>query len=232
MSARIADASKIQTVVASRQDMIGDIDAVLLARDDAGSHFDLARPFLEAGLPVYIDKPIALSLGDLDRLRKAQVFQDQIFSCSALINADELKLTKEQKEGIGEIKYVDACIPKYWATYAVHIIEPVMAFLDGKKRRLKAQSVTSAEAGLRSLTCIAEDGTVVRFTTLGTDVVGGLTIRVFGTGGHVELSFSDSFRAFKKTLSEFAAVVRGEANTKTIDYNTPIVDLIEAGMAK
>ena len=80
VSARIADASKIQNVVTSRHDMIGDVDAVLLARDDAVSHFDLARPFLEAGLPVYIDKPIALTSSDLERLSQAQVFQDQIFT--------------------------------------------------------------------------------------------------------------------------------------------------------
>lgn len=232
VSARIADASKIQNVVTSRDDMIGDVDAVLLARDDAGSHFDLARPFLEAGLPVYIDKPIALTSGDLERLSQAQVFQDQIFSCSALVNADELKLTEDQMVSIGDIKYVDACIPKYWATYAVHIIEPVLALLDGKKRNLKAQPVTFTNAGLRSLTCIAEDSTVVRFTTLGDDVVGGLTIRVFGSEGHLELSFKDTFSAFRKTLSEFASVVRGGSNTKTVEYNAPIVGLIEAGMTK
>lgn len=232
VSAHIANASKIQNVVASREDMIGDVDAVLLARDDAESHFDLALPFLDAGLPVYIDKPIARTSGDLARLRQAQVFQDQIFSCSALVNADELKLTEEQMVSIGDIKYLDACTPKYWSTYAVHIIEPVLALLDEKKPLLKAQTVTFANAGLRSLTCIAEDSTVVRFTTLGDGVVGGLTIRVFGSEGHVELSFKDTFSAFRKTLSEFAAVVRGETNTKTVDYNAPIVDLIEAGMTK
>ena len=47
----IASAARIGTVVRKFDDMIGEIDGVLLARDDAVQHAKFATPFLEAGLP-------------------------------------------------------------------------------------------------------------------------------------------------------------------------------------
>ncbi len=67
---------KIPTVVERPEDMLGEVDAVLigggrrapepggiwgLVRDD---HLTLARPFLEQGLPVLVDKPCADTLED------------------------------------------------------------------------------------------------------------------------------------------------------------------------
>ena len=55
-------------------------DAILLARDDAKSHKSFAEIFLKNEKPIYIDKPIALSVSDLDDLYKISRYSDQIFS--------------------------------------------------------------------------------------------------------------------------------------------------------
>src|SRR3972149_10802337 len=60
ISSYIAKAALIPNVVDRYTDMIGDVDGILLARHDAETHIDFAAPFLEAGLPVYIEKPLAL----------------------------------------------------------------------------------------------------------------------------------------------------------------------------
>ena len=72
-SRKIARASHIDTVVRTPEDMIGEIDALLLARDDAHNHLQFAAPFLRAGIPVYIDKPIALSEEGFDALNAVQL---------------------------------------------------------------------------------------------------------------------------------------------------------------
>ena len=68
LSERVAKAAKIPQVVSDPENMIGTVDAVLLARDDPENHLELAAPYLNAGLPVYIDKPIAVSMTSLSRL--------------------------------------------------------------------------------------------------------------------------------------------------------------------
>ncbi len=50
-------------VVEKPEDMLGTIDAVMLvnAGGDGNNHLDLIRPFLERGIPAYIDKPMAFT---------------------------------------------------------------------------------------------------------------------------------------------------------------------------
>ena len=61
----VAAAALIPNVVARPQDVIGHVDAVLIATDDGFDHVERARPFVDAGLPVFIDKPLALTISDL-----------------------------------------------------------------------------------------------------------------------------------------------------------------------
>jgi predicted dehydrogenase len=58
-------ACRIPHAVSRREAMLGEVDAVIIARDDAETHLEMARPFLEAGLPVFIDKPLSLNLDAL-----------------------------------------------------------------------------------------------------------------------------------------------------------------------
>ena len=63
----IAACAKIPNVVENIEDMFGNVDGILLARDDFENHYENAKkyPFL-SGIPIFIDKPIATNLIDLD----------------------------------------------------------------------------------------------------------------------------------------------------------------------
>ena len=50
LTARLCAACRIDTACATPQDMIGKVDAVIVARDDWETHAQLAMPFLDAGL--------------------------------------------------------------------------------------------------------------------------------------------------------------------------------------
>ena len=125
----IAEASKIACAVANFEDLLGSVDAVLLARDDAENHLQFARPFLEAGLPIYIDKPLALTLERANELLDLQSYPGQIFSCSALSYAEELVPNPFELASVGVIKSIIGFTPKDWDKYAVHVIEPLLRFL-------------------------------------------------------------------------------------------------------
>ncbi|MEJ1935652.1 Gfo/Idh/MocA family oxidoreductase, partial [Nostoc sp. NIES-2111] len=126
VSEHVAQASRIDRVVDRPEDMIGSVDGVLLARDDAERHPLLAAPFLDAGLPIYIDKPLALSGRDARKIYARQARPGQIFTCSALAFAAELSLTARDKSDIGRLRYAEAVTAKDWGRYAVHVIEPLL----------------------------------------------------------------------------------------------------------
>ena len=49
-------------------DLIGKVDGVLVESLEGGVHLERATPFLEAGLPCYIDKPFACSAADARKI--------------------------------------------------------------------------------------------------------------------------------------------------------------------
>ena len=61
----VAKCALIPHVVAQATDVIGQVDAVVLATDIGREHVARARPFIEAGLPVFIDKPLTDNAPDL-----------------------------------------------------------------------------------------------------------------------------------------------------------------------
>ena len=74
LSKHIAKSSNIGTVAREATDMIGSVDAVLLARDDSENHLIHALPFLQAGIPIYIDKPLSCNLQDAQKLLAVAVW--------------------------------------------------------------------------------------------------------------------------------------------------------------
>ena len=70
ISASIAKSSIIENVSGSLEDMVGSVDAVMLSRDDPENHVAMAKPFIDAGIPIFIDKPLASNSTDLTTLEK------------------------------------------------------------------------------------------------------------------------------------------------------------------
>ena len=69
----------------SIEEMCKDVDAVLLESVDGRPHLAQVKPVLQAGKPVYIDKPMAASLKDvLEIFRLAQEAKVPVFSASSL----------------------------------------------------------------------------------------------------------------------------------------------------
>ena len=72
-------------------DMIGKVDGMLIEAVDGTVHYERARPFLEAGVPCFIDKPFACSLDDAKRMAELAAKKKlPIFSSSSLRYAPEV----------------------------------------------------------------------------------------------------------------------------------------------
>jgi predicted dehydrogenase len=223
-SAHIAAAARIPNIAKRLDDMIGSVDAVLLARDDAENHEAHAAPFLKAGLPIYIDKPLALSAAGAARLYDLQQRPGQIFTCSALRFARELQLTVGEKAKLGALVYLDGCAPKNWDTYAIHVIEPLLAIAGTDVTAMQP----SGRGDVRHLDLGWAHGAQGRITTLGT-AHAPFTLRLFGKNGWRELVFSDTFAAFKGALAAFTDIVRGAAPAQDPAGPLAAIRVLEAG---
>ncbi len=84
-----------------------DIDAAYIADSsspgDGADHLELARPFLERGIPTFVDKPFAASLADaLEMVRMAKANNTTIMTASILSHTDVGKHFKNRFAEIGE----------------------------------------------------------------------------------------------------------------------------------
>ncbi len=128
MSERVAKASLIDNVVENMDDLIGKVDAVILARDDGENHLKMARPFIEEGIPVFIDKPLTDNYADLKEFAKYYKTGKLIMSCSSVRYSDGIVEIKENKD-CGRIIHACAASPKLWRTYGIHAVEAVCAVM-------------------------------------------------------------------------------------------------------
>lgn len=227
-SERIAAACRIERILEEPQAMLGEVDAVLLARDDAERHAELAGPFLDAGLPIYIDKPLATTVAAARALFARQPVPGRLFTCSALRYAAELRLDPGERAAIGPIREVRASSPKRWSRYAVHLIEPALGLL-GEQGAI-ASHAASVEGDAVRVEVAWERGARAEFATLGA-VEAPIELRVVGERGERALVFEDSFGAFKAALERFVAVARGEAAPVPESEVLRVVELIELGTA-
>ena len=55
-------------VAASPEDFFGRVDAMMITSRKGSVHYDYAMPFIEKGMPVFIDKPITTDIAQAERL--------------------------------------------------------------------------------------------------------------------------------------------------------------------
>jgi len=229
LSNHIAETCFIDNVVENFEDMIGHVDAVLLARDDADRHFQMAKPFIEAGLPIYIDKPVALSLSELNKIYSLSKYPSQIFTCSALAYAKEFLLTDKDRNELGKILNVVGMFPKRWDTYSVHIIEPILKNIGAQGEIVDFTCFRSEEDV--SLHLEWESGVKATIQNFGNAKV-PFQVTYIGEETHKQLTFENSFSAFRSSLLDFIQSVCDKRPRVNMSELSQVVKLIGIGRAE
>ncbi len=126
---KVAAASLIQNVVAQPEDVIGQVDAVVIATDDGNDHVRRVQPFIEAGLPVFIDKPMAINVADLRQFTQWHREGKIMLSTSGMKYAPEMRLTEAQRAHLGDLRWITSFTCKTWERYGIHALEAVQPLL-------------------------------------------------------------------------------------------------------
>lgn len=227
VSEHLAKAAKIPVVCTSVNELLQNVDAVLLARDDAKNRLEQVEEILKSGKPVFIDKPVAINLKVWNQLLEWQQHSGQIFTCSSLRFSNQLQLSAEQKKTLGEVEFIEASIPKYWETYAVHLIEPSYTMLNDWSPikdviQLRNEPIKTVEV-------VKDSGIVYRFNVTGA-VGSDLSFRLHGSKGFVELKWSDAFQCFRESLLQFVQLLNQGDVAIPREHTRQIVETIEKGM--
>ena len=199
ISQSIARSSGIANIAASPEDMIGQVDAVILSRDDPENHVAMARCFIDAGIPLFIDKPLASSLADLEYFSRENARGKLIMSCSSMRYSPELRTAKIKMASLGKIELITATGKKDWTKYGVHMLEGVMMLLD-EAAPLTVKHISESGKDIVHLTFA--DGLQV-VVNLFMDICPTFQVSVYGQQGWRLVEIENSYAMFRDNIIEF-----------------------------
>ena len=194
-------ACRIEHAVAKPAHMLGAIDAAFVARDDQDCHWTLARPFLEAGLPVFVDKPLSTDPAVLARFRP-YLECGKLMSCAALRFAGELDEARASLADYGEIVTIRGAAINGWEQYGIHLVDAIFGLVQARP------TAVSCRGGKHeSMTLHMDDGTLAVIDALG-EVPVQFTLSIHGRKRTSTHELRDNFTAFKRLLTAFVAQAR------------------------
>ena len=213
----IAQASLIPNVVARPEDVIGHVDAVLVSTDDGTDHVRRARPFVEAGLPVFIDKPLASTLEELRTFIAWEKAGRKILSSSGMRYSPELTALIASLPTLGDLRWLSFVSIKTWDRYGIHVLEPAFRILGPGFLSVRLET----QPGLEVAHLLHRSGVQVTLPVIYDGGPAFGTGQACGTKGQTTVCFADTYNAFRNQLLSFIDFVR----TGQAPY--PFVDTVE-----
>jgi hypothetical protein len=219
---KLCAACRIPNGVDNYLEFLGKVDAVIIARDDFESHLQMARPFLEAGLPVFIDKPLSLEVSEL-RIFRPYLEKGQLMSCSGMRYARELDEPRADLAAYGKLKLIRGAIVLSWEKYGVHLLEAILAITPAHP-----VSVRTTPAGHFSAVVRLDDGVLIQIDALG-ECTRTFHIELFGSQRTGAFDIYDNFSMFRRMLWQFAESIRTGRPAIPADRTLEIMRVLIAG---
>ena len=204
ISESIARATHIPHIADRPEEMIGQVDAVILGRDDPENHVMMAKPFIDAGIPLFIDKPLCCTKRDLDYFAGEAGRGKFIMSCSSMRYAGECLSAKAELKSLGPLVLVTAVGKKDWIKYGVHMIEAVFSILDDP-RPLR---VTDAGKENESIVTIEFENGLLATIHLFMNIAPTFQISLFGKDRWRLIEIKNSYAMFRDNIIEFIRSVQ------------------------
>lgn len=197
---RLCAAAQIPNRADELADLVG-LDGVLLLRDDYETHLEMARPFLETGTPVFVDKPLSLAPGDLSEL-VPYLRNGKVMSCSGLRYARELDGPRSDLSSYGDRRLVRGTVLFGLAKYGIHVIEAILGAVDTRPTAVRA-----LPADHDSIVVETAAGYPIQIDALG-DAPPVFEVDVYGAERSTHHELNDNFHAFRRTLWHFIEGIR------------------------
>lgn len=104
---KVVKEGKVENVVKDPQEMLGKVDAVMVVFRHGDLHAKYALPFIQAGIPTWIDKPFTISIDDTKKLIEEADKKGSLVTggstCKYAYDILMLKNAVENKKQLGNI---------------------------------------------------------------------------------------------------------------------------------
>ena len=211
LSESVARIANIDHVTVNMEDMIGEVDAVIFARDDIWNHWKMAKPFIDAGLPMYMDKVMAHNNETLDEFIAATGPDYPIMTASSFRFSPEVDKARKEID-LSQVKTIHAISPCIWIRYAAHLLDPICSLFG-----YDIKSVKNLNAGEGTTVFIEYNNDL----TVTAQVIDGIALpiefRCFSGNGvkpyavqYTDPSLKSYFTSICKMLQEFTRMVECE----------------------
>ncbi|QGN34184.1 Gfo/Idh/MocA family protein [Microlunatus sp. Gsoil 973] len=129
--------------------LIGEIDALIVTNRDGALHADQAIPFLAAGKPVWVDKPLACSTNDARRMiAEAVRTGTPLASYSPLRWVPDVENLAKRRDSIGELQALTVIGPadprsEYGGIffYGIHCADVAQRLAPGEPTEFRVSSI-------------------------------------------------------------------------------------------
>ena len=200
----VAALSLIPHVVDRPEEMIGKVDAVIIATDIGSEHVERARPFIEAGLPLFIDKPLCDNRADLEYFTKLFESGYPLMSSSSMRFCKEIMpyyhgATRE----FGKLRLIQYGMPKKWETYGIHSLEAVYPIVGPG-----FCSIRNTGTRDRNIVHIKHKTGVDLLITGIYDHAGPIPLVISGNSQSTVVYMKDSYNSFRNQLVSFIHFLR------------------------
>jgi len=222
---QVAKASLIEQVVKQPEDVIGEVDAVIIATDDGDDHVRRARPFVEAGLPVFVDKPLATNRADLDQFMRWHEQGAVILSTSGMRYMPEMQQAAAHLADLGELRWITSFTCKTWERYGIHALEAVSPLLGPGFQTV--QALSDLRGDVMHLTHAS--GAVATIGAIH-DAYGSFgAVHLYGTRGQLPLRLADTYSAFRAQLVAFITMLRTGVRPVSMEETAELMRVLIAG---
>lgn len=222
----VGKASLIPNVVDKPEDVIGHVDAVVIATDKGWEHVERCRPFVEAGIPIFIDKPMCDNVEDL------KIFSDWVAQGVPILSSSSMRYTKEyipyriSTYELGELRYASVTMAKTWERYGIHALETIYPIIG--PGFVSVRNAGDVDRNIVHLT--HERGVDVNLITI-KDLFGAFgLVQLAGTKSSVQLKSQDTYYSFKAQMEEFVKFIRTGVRPYPFSETQELMKIIIAGI--
>jgi predicted dehydrogenase len=231
VSQRIANLTYIPHVVNEMEDLIGKVDAVIIARDDVENHWAMAKPFIEKGIPVFIDKLFTPNYQELEALLSCrQMAGGKIMASSSSRFTPEIYKAKENFDQHRQaINYIHGISKVSWVRYANHLLDGI-CYLFGTDFESVQNLGDTEDMDIVHIQFKAGPHCVL---TIGKELALPISFTVYTDAEHytvpfTDASFSSYFFGFYNMLADFVSYVTTGSSAMNFADSIKISSLIIA----
>ena len=222
----VAKVAEIENIVEDPKDVIGHVDAVLVATDIGSEHVERCRPFVEANVPIFVDKPLCDNFSDL------KIFQQWIDEKKPIISSSAMRYCKEYEPyhqstyELGDLRYINVTMAKSWEKYGIHALETLYPIVGPGFTSI--QNLGDKNRNIVHL--YHSKGIDINIANIH-DMLGGFgLISLVGTKSGIQIKSNDTFYAFKKQLESYVHYLRTGVKPVPWEETKELMQLVAAGI--